>query len=82
MGVTLFGIGVLAYETMQIITSSLLQSLVNGPWCVCVIYATVFSENPENLHVRSKVIICKYFIFMSENNLLANVLYYIISDVK
>ncbi len=40
MGVSVFGIKVLAYGTEQIISLSLLQSSINDPWSVRTLSAT------------------------------------------
>ncbi len=66
-------IKVLAYGTEQIIRLSLLHSSKNGPWSVHVLSATSVPLKPCKILCSSMFIICKYFIFMLGNSLLANV---------
>ena len=42
----------------------------------------VFTKNPVKFNVYLMFIICKYFVFISENSFFTNVLYYIVSHVK
>ncbi len=56
---------------------------MNGPWNEDVLTVMCVFQNPMTLYVNIYVnIVGKYFIFVSENSLMANALYCIISDVK